>query len=89
MPHTALLRWRRYGDIGRACAGLARAFRMRVLGLRRRVQLSAEEAAAGLVVRHHVMAHGMAWVSGLKGGSGFGDACAAGQGFTGCWLRCH
>ena len=39
----------RFGDIGAACARLAKAFQMRVLGLRRRTQITEEEA--GLVVR--------------------------------------
>ncbi|EFJ46809.1 hypothetical protein VOLCADRAFT_92635, partial [Volvox carteri f. nagariensis] len=38
-----------YGDIGQACGRLAKAFRMRVVALRRRVELSAEEQAAGVV----------------------------------------
>ncbi|GIL82646.1 hypothetical protein Vretifemale_11565, partial [Volvox reticuliferus] len=38
-----------YGDIGQACGRLAKAFRMRVVALRRRVDLSAEEKAAGIV----------------------------------------
>lgn len=42
----------RYGDIGQACARLARAFRMRVVALRRRTALTEEEQAAGCVVRH-------------------------------------
>ncbi|PNW71822.1 hypothetical protein CHLRE_16g689700v5 [Chlamydomonas reinhardtii] len=40
-----------YGDIGQACARLAKAFRMRVVALRRRTELSAEEQAAGIVER--------------------------------------
>ncbi|KAG2433121.1 hypothetical protein HYH02_012823 [Chlamydomonas schloesseri] len=40
-----------YGDIGQACARLAKAFRMRVVALRRRTELSAEEKAAGVVER--------------------------------------
>jgi phosphoglycerate dehydrogenase-like enzyme len=39
-----------YGDIGQACARLARAFRMRVVALRRNTQLSAAEQAEGVVV---------------------------------------
>ncbi|PNH07305.1 D-2-hydroxyacid dehydrogenase [Tetrabaena socialis] len=38
-----------YGDIGQACGRLAKAFRMRVVALRRRVELSEEERAAGVV----------------------------------------
>lgn len=38
-----------YGDIGQACARLARAFKMRVVALRRRTQLSQEEREQGLV----------------------------------------
>lgn len=38
-----------YGDIGQRCAALARAFRMRVVALRRRPTMSAEEAASGLL----------------------------------------
>ena len=49
--HTRALRHPgRYGDIGQACARLAKAFRMRVVALRRRTELSAEEQAAGIVV---------------------------------------
>jgi prephenate dehydrogenase len=39
-----------YGDIGQACARIARAFKMDVVALRRRVQLSEQEAKEGLVV---------------------------------------
>lgn len=39
-----------YGDIGQACARLARAFQMKVIALRRRAELSQEEKAEGLVV---------------------------------------
>jgi hypothetical protein len=39
-----------YGDIGRATARIARAFRMRVVALRRRAHLSAEEQREGLLV---------------------------------------
>jgi len=35
-----------YGDIGRACGRLARAFKMRVVALRRRTELSEEEKAS-------------------------------------------
>ncbi|KAF5840020.1 D-isomer specific 2-hydroxyacid dehydrogenase [Dunaliella salina] len=38
-----------YGDIGQACARLARAFKMHVVGLRRRAELSEEEKQEGLV----------------------------------------
>ena len=40
-----------YGDIGQAAARMARVFGMRILALRRRVELSAEEQAEGLQVR--------------------------------------
>ncbi|KAF8058054.1 ddh [Scenedesmus sp. PABB004] len=40
-----------YGDIGRATAVLAKAFRMRVVALRRNTTLSAEEQAEGVVER--------------------------------------
>jgi lactate dehydrogenase-like 2-hydroxyacid dehydrogenase len=40
-----------YGDIGQATARLARAFKMRVVGLRRRAELSQKEKEEGLVVR--------------------------------------
>lgn len=33
----------RLGDIGKACARLAKAFRMRVIGLRQRQELTDEE----------------------------------------------
>lgn len=47
-----------YGDIGQACARLARAFRMKVVALRRRTTLSAAEAQEGLVVGgNSAMAH--------------------------------
>lgn len=39
-----------YGDIGQACARLAKAFKMKVVALRRNTQLSAAEAAEGVVV---------------------------------------
>lgn len=39
-----------YGDIGQACARLARAFKMKVVALRRNTQLSAAEQAEGVVV---------------------------------------
>lgn len=39
-----------YGDIGHACARIARAFQMRVIALRRRTTLSEQEAKEGLVV---------------------------------------
>ena len=39
-----------YGDIGRATAGIGRAFRMKVVALRRRVQLSDDERKEGLQV---------------------------------------
>eukprot|EP00983_Pelagomonas_calceolata_P082378 1155913-Pelagomonas_calceolata.AAC.1 len=39
-----------YGDIGQACARLARAFKMHVVGLRRRAELSEKEKQEGLVV---------------------------------------
>ncbi|KXZ49056.1 hypothetical protein GPECTOR_23g141 [Gonium pectorale] len=38
-----------YGDIGQACGRIAKAFRMRVVALRRRTELSEEEKAAGVV----------------------------------------
>lgn len=38
-----------YGDIGRATAQLARAFRMRVVALRRRAELSEDEKAEGVL----------------------------------------
>ncbi|KAG2489804.1 hypothetical protein HYH03_011753 [Edaphochlamys debaryana] len=38
-----------YGDIGQACGRLAKAFRMRVIALRRRTELSAAEREAGVV----------------------------------------
>lgn len=38
-----------YGDIGQATARLARAFKMRVVALRRRAELSAEERAEGVL----------------------------------------
>ncbi|GFR44249.1 hypothetical protein Agub_g5451, partial [Astrephomene gubernaculifera] len=38
-----------YGDIGQAVGRLAKAFRMRVVALRRRVELTEEERAAGVV----------------------------------------
>lgn len=41
---------RSYGDIGQACARLAHAFKMHVVGLRRRAELSEEEKQEGLVV---------------------------------------
>eukprot|EP00197_Chlamydomonas_leiostraca_P013645 CAMPEP_0202860326 /NCGR_PEP_ID=MMETSP1391-20130828/2081_1 /ASSEMBLY_ACC=CAM_ASM_000867 /TAXON_ID=1034604 /ORGANISM="Chlamydomonas leiostraca, Strain SAG 11-49" /LENGTH=334 /DNA_ID=CAMNT_0049539481 /DNA_START=126 /DNA_END=1130 /DNA_ORIENTATION=- len=37
-----------FGDIGQACARLARAFKMKVVGLRRRTQLTPEEAAENI-----------------------------------------
>lgn len=40
-----------YGDIGQACARLAKAFRMKVIALRRNTTLSAAEQAEGIVVR--------------------------------------
>lgn len=39
-----------YGDIGRATAGIGRAFRMKIVALRRRVQLSDDERKQGLQV---------------------------------------
>lgn len=39
-----------YGDIGQACARLARAFRMNVVALRRNTQLTEAEQAEGIVV---------------------------------------
>ena len=39
-----------YGDIGRATAGIGRAFRMKIVALRRRVQLSDDERKEGLQV---------------------------------------
>ena len=41
-----------YGDIGQACARIARAFKMNIVALRRRVQLSEQETKEGLVVSH-------------------------------------
>ncbi|KAF5840915.1 hypothetical protein DUNSADRAFT_15114 [Dunaliella salina] len=38
-----------YGDIGQSCARLARAFKMHVVGLRRRAELSEKEKREGLV----------------------------------------
>lgn len=42
-----------YGDIGQACGRLAKAFKMRVVALRRRTQLSAAEAAEGVLDALH------------------------------------
>jgi phosphoglycerate dehydrogenase-like enzyme len=39
-----------YGDIGQACARLAKAFKMHVVALRRNTQLTAAEQEAGVVV---------------------------------------
>ena len=39
-----------YGDIGRATAEIGRAFRMKIVALRRRVQLSDDERKEGLQV---------------------------------------
>ena len=40
-----------YGDIGQSAARIARAFRMNILALRRRTELSKEEEEEGLKVR--------------------------------------
>ncbi len=47
-----------YGDIGQACARLARAFRMKVVALRRRTQLTEAELAEGILVRGY-SSHGL------------------------------
>lgn len=39
-----------YGDIGQACARLAKAFKMKVVALRRNTQLSEAEKVEGVVV---------------------------------------
>ena len=39
------------GDIGQACARMARAFGMKILALRRRVELSQQEQQEGLKAR--------------------------------------
>ena len=38
-----------YGDIGQACGKLAKAFKMRVIALRRRANLSDEDREAGVL----------------------------------------
>ena len=40
-----------YGDIGQACGRLARAYQMRVIALRRRIELSGDEQQSGLKAR--------------------------------------
>lgn len=40
----------RYGDIGQACGRLAKAFKMNVVALRRRVEMSEAEQKEGVLV---------------------------------------
>ena len=40
-----------YGDIGQACARLARAYQMHIIALRRRTELSGDEQKSGLKAR--------------------------------------
>lgn len=54
-----------YGDIGQACARLAKAFKMNVVALRRNTQLTAAEQAEGVVVSVVWRCALRAWLQGL------------------------